>query len=264
MNGLPFGCEFQGLVHWQTYMRAFLIYARRIRFTGYPKTCKTCILVAAAYSNSLQTKCNCNFIRRHVRELKINDVSNIKKRDNHLQNRMAIRVPRNRAIPNPNPWPTWCKLIPAPLPVSPGKPVPVVVSVVEGGRTTDWEGVLTVVAGVGVTTPGGVATTVVRVVGVVGGVTTGRVVVGPTGVTLSVTGVRPNPSQTSWNVSTRPWAAAMVSVEGVPVKAQLTQFCKPTWTEDTQRHAAVVHLSKAALKTAHAVVHVSPCRTFKN
>jgi len=70
---------------------------------------------------------------------------------------------------------------------------------------------VTVVAGAAVveeTTagdPGGVTKTVVRVLGVVRGVeeitTGGRVVVGPAGLMLSVTGVRPNELQTSWNAT---------------------------------------------------------------
>jgi len=199
-----------------------------------------------------------------------------KKKDIHLQNRIAIRVPSNRATPNPNAWSAWYKLNPSLL-GPPGTPVTPVALVVEGGRTTVWESVLilvTVVAGtavVEITTgvPGGV--TVVRVVGVTTGeVTTGRVttggpvVVGPRGMTLTVTGARPNPLHTPWNVSTRFWAVAMVSLEGLPVRAQLTQFCKPAWTVGTQRHAAVVHLSKADWNVAHAESHAPPCRAFKN
>jgi len=115
---------------------------------------------------------------------------------------MAIRVPNSRAMLNPNPWATWYRANP-PF-VDP--PVPVAVPVVvEGGRITVWEIVLTLVTVVGgstavetgpgvVTTTGGVTTGGVTTGGVTtGGETTGGVPgVGP-GVTLMVTGLRPDP-----------------------------------------------------------------------
>jgi hypothetical protein len=114
---------------------------------------------------------------------------------------IAIRVPRSRPTLNPNPWANWYRPNP---PFFPGvdTPVPVAVSVaVEGGRITVWESVLRVVKGSTVveeiTTgdPGEVITTGGVVIGVLrvttGGVTTGGVLA--VGVTLMVTGLRPDP-----------------------------------------------------------------------
>ena len=118
---------------------------------------------------------------------------------------MAIRVPSSRVTLNPNPWATWCKENPP----FPGVDAPVLVAVPvvvpEDGRTTVCEIVLTLVTVVGgstavetgpgvVTTTGGVTTGGVTTGGVTtGGVTTGGVLgVGP-GLTLMVTGLRPDP-----------------------------------------------------------------------
>jgi len=100
---------------------------------------------------------------------------------------------------NPNPWATSYKPNP---PFDVDTPVPVGSVAVEAGRTTVWESVLTLVRVVPGTTvveeittggPGVVTTTGGVVIGGVG-VTTGGVL--GVGLTLMVTGLRPNPLHT--------------------------------------------------------------------